>query len=157
MSIQKYIDYLKSNKKILIILVVGLVFILMGEFSLNEKEESNDFYSFEKVNEKELEKFLSNIAGAGNVKVYITYENNGNTVYATDIKENGDPNKNYETKHIFSDKKPVISGYENPEIKGIAITATGAGNSSVKNRLLKCIKAITGVSYDKISVEMGLK
>ena len=55
-----------------------------------------------------------------------------------------------ETKHIFSDKRPVVSKYENPKIRGVGVTATGAVNSETKNRLLKCVKALTGVSYDKI-------
>ncbi len=150
---------LKKNKKLLFLAIVGVILMFAGNL-FTEKEISIDnenlFNSSERINETKLEQILSNIEGAGNVKIFITYENKGVYEYAVDSKRTVNTGSD-EEKHVFSNKEPVIKSYTNAQIRGIIATATGADDNIVKNRLIKSIKAATGVGLDKINIETGVK
>ena len=60
------------NKKIVILLGVAVI-LYVASFGVKEKEEPIKEYSqVEYIDEKKLEKILSNVKGAGNVCVYIS-------------------------------------------------------------------------------------
>ncbi|MBO5453771.1 MAG: hypothetical protein J6A69_07405 [Clostridia bacterium] len=156
----KITNLLKENKKILILICIGITLIFIGNMlSDNNNNISKDSTKLfgEKIDENKLERILSNIQGAGNVNVFITYENKGVTRYAFDTKTNEYNGGTNESKHVFSNKEPVINSYINPQVRGVIITATGAGDTVIKNNILKAVKAVTGVGYDRISVEIGVK
>lgn len=158
MNKERIVSFLKQNKKVLLILAIGIILILSGNlFSEDSKEKEKNSPDIEKINEKKLCEILENVSGAGKVKIFISYENQGETEYITDNKTNNSSGYQKEEKHIYSDKEPVVKMFRNPEIRGVLVTATGAVNTGVKNRLMRCIRAVTGINYDRISVEAGEK
>lgn len=50
------------------------------------------------------------------------------------------------------EKVPVTSKVVNPKIEGAIITATGAGNGTVKNNIVQAVEAVTGLATHKIQV-----
>ena len=153
------IHLIKNNKKLLILAITGVVLLFTGNAITNKDKLKTNEVSFtenELINEAKLEKILSNIEGAGKVRVFISYENNGVYEYAVDSKTTKD-NSIDEKKHVFSNKEPVIKSFINAQIRGIIVTATGAYDNNVKNRLFKSIKAATGVGLDKINIEIGVR
>lgn len=159
MNTEKINNFIKQNKKVLIILLTGLILILLGNLFSGNSEERKEakYHSGEKINEKKLCEILENVSGAGEVKIFISYENDGEAEYITDNKTNQNSSYQKEEKHIYSDKEPVVKMFRNPEIRGVIVTATGADNTGVKNRLMRCVRAVTGINYDRISVEAGEK
>ena len=155
----KVLSYLKSNKKMVLLFLIGLVLIFAGNILNGQSynSENSKQYEGERLNVKLLKKILSNIEGAGNVEIFVTYDNSGVTEYAYDSKTVRDEGESNEIKHVFSNKEPIITTNINAEIRGVIATATGADNIYVKNKLIRCIKAVTGVGYDRISVETGVK
>ena len=78
-----------NNKKI-VFLVILAVILYVASFGVKEKEEPKAEVKQEKyINEKKLEKILSNVKGAGKVSVFITYENSGvNNIDAVYLGQN---------------------------------------------------------------------
>ena len=121
--------------------------------------------------EKKLEDILSTIDGVGKVKVMITYsssstfipiydENNkiSNTTESDDSGGTRTIVENDEQKSIVykgnSDgtKEPITKSIESPKMEGAIITATGANNSEVKEKIILAVEASTGLATHKIQV-----
>lgn len=172
-KIQNILTLIKSSKKNTALAVIAVVFVVLFvivEFIPESKSENTsrkDYYlsSSEYINntEKKLEKILGNIDGAGRVNVMITLKNCYENVYATSNsskqKTNGSQVE-YENDEEYitlkngssSEECLVIKVYE-PEIKGVAVVAEGAGNASVKKSLTETVCSVFGISSTKVSVE----
>ena len=146
------------NKKIVILLGVAVI-LYVASFGVKEKEEPIKEYSqVEYIDEKKLEKILSDVKGAGNVCVYISYENSGVNNVAYDYRNSAEGNEvKVKTMGKSSNEEPYVLSRTNPEIAGIFVTATGAESDSMKALLKKYVKAATNVSLNKIEVAQGEK
>ena len=51
-----------------------------------------------------------------------------------------------------SDKKAVITAYENPEIAGVGIVCEGADNAEVRSQLISLVSAALNISTNKIYI-----
>ena len=149
---KEFLEKLMSNKKLIFLFVAGLFIVLFSglfngskESTLPEKEQNEMQY----IDEKGLEEILANVEGAGKVQVYITYKDTGEKIVAYDSDKD-------EKTVVNSGKnnEPYVLTVRHPEIKGVLVIATGAGNENVKNRLLKCVKSITDIPYSNICVEI---
>jgi hypothetical protein len=147
-----------SNKKIVILLGVAVI-LYVASFGAKEKEEPREKYSqVEYIDEKKLEKILSNVKGAGNVFVYISYENSGINNVAYDYRNSSEGNEvKVKTMGKSNLEEPYVLSRTNPEIAGIFVTATGAESDDMKALLKKYVKAATNVSLNKIEVAQGEK
>ena len=143
-------DFILKNKKYFIILGVGIILLLVG--SIPQKNEVKGEENITFVDEKKLENTLEQIAGAGRVHVFISYENNGKKQIAQNISssERGVEQSPESVKDDF-----YVLSTDTPEIKGVLITATGAENEVVKERILNGAKHALGVPYHRITVEYG--
>lgn len=140
-----------KNKKYIIILGIGIILLLVGNISVPEKKQESKTV-VQQLDEKGLKKTLEKIAGAGKVEVFIRYKNSGTKQIAQHITRD-------ETKVELSpesiDNDFYVLTVETPEITGVLITATGAKDETVKNRILRGAKHALGVPYSKITVEAG--
>lgn len=144
-----------KNKKILILLSVAALMYLFSFMPTKDNEEVviNNFKAQE-LNESKLEKILSNIEGAGKVRVYITYKNTGKNNLASDVN---DAEKTIKIIGKSGKQEVYVTSVDNPEIAGILVTATGADNDIIKTEIKKCVKAATNVAYNKIEVAKGVR
>lgn len=117
-----------------------------------------------------LENILSNIDGVGKVKVLITYSQssevvamyNENSKNSTiEEKDSGGGTRTTTQTDISKDiiyqeengeKTPITQKVLSPKIEGAIITATGAGNGTVKNNIVQAVEAVTGLPTHKIQV-----
>lgn len=144
-----------NNKKVLILILIAIVLYTFS-FVSTEKEEKPQETKVVYTDEKKLEKVLSNVKGAGNVMVYITYENTGVKNIAYDYKNTENSNEiSVKTMGKSSNEEPYVLSNTNPVIAGILVTATGAENDEMKAKLKKYVKAATNVSLNKIEVAQG--
>ena len=166
---------------LMIIVVIAINYIWNGkstEKNNNNTELSNSNMikqvSAEVENddlEEKLEKILSNISGAGNVKVMITYSESSTTqpIYDENYKEtntvenddSGGTRSISETDNqkqiVFKQnsdgsKEPVTKSVISPKIEGAIITAQGANNATVKSNIIQAVEAATGLATHKIQV-----
>lgn len=167
--IGKLLDFLKKNKFVILILVVGLILMTIPSGEKQEKKNlpAQETKSFSEVEyatqmEERLEEILSRVKGAGKVDVMLTLQRGSYTQYQSDIQI--DRSENDGTTQTGEDKKTVIlsegsaydtlavSTVEYPLFQGALIVCSGADSASVKLDLILAVSALTGLSSDHITV-----
>lgn len=121
--------------------------------------------------EKRMEDILSEIKGAGKVQVMITYSSGTEIITAKDIDERTSKTeeadseggkrsmsqREYRESTIYEDssageKQPVVLKEIYPEVKGVVVVAEGAGNTLVKEQLIRAVTALLDVPVYKVQV-----
>ena len=166
----------KRNIENLVIFLVGIIIIIIASGYIFNKEEET-IITYNKIDifdpdvfENKLNKILSNIEGAGNVSVMISYKTGVENIPLLNTKDNstiteetsGSSTKKIqqgqlETNIIFNQenngsKEPYISKTLMPQVEGVIVTCDGGGDTKVKNDIVKAVQAVTGVTEDKIQV-----
>ncbi len=119
--------------------------------------------------EKRLEETLSNIEGAGRVRVMITYESSAEIVPAisvdkhssstTDVGQNGTSTINTEntkssivTIDSSNGSSALVLREISPKILGVLVIAEGADDIGVRLSLQKAVQTVLNVSPDRVDV-----
>lgn len=155
------LDKLFKDKRTVIILLalVAAGVILMTFDNTYIADEGNETQQLTQNNdtEKRLEDILSQVKGAGKVRVMITYRTGGEKIiaYNTDNEsENNDDGYSHNEKSeiALSKDNPVILKENYPEIEGVLIVAQGGEDIQVKNNLISASMALLPVEVNKIEV-----
>ena len=156
----------KSDKKAIVIVAIGIFGMLLVMLSESGDNQSNDnlqensqvhLYTETEL-ALDIEKFISNIEGAGKSKVIVTYECYEETVYIYDTDErtraDGDTDKSSE--YIIIDTGDSEDGLKAkilaPKIRGVAVVCQGGNNPTTKEMIVTAISALLNISTNKISV-----
>lgn len=162
-------------KRVVIVLVLGVIFMVVGEFGVNDrsddKEEEEIVEPLQSQSAtREMEEILGSIEGAGRVKVMITYKTSREVIrefekkeVISDTKEDdgGGGSKLIQQREISDSitfeesngsKRAVVRKEIEPEIKGVVVVAEGAHDDTVRRNLQIAAKVLTGVPVHKISV-----
>lgn len=116
-----------------------------------------------------LAQLLSEIAGAGRVRVYITLDNGPHQVLAEEItmeRVNDDERgglKSMRTTQrpiIIRDdtsraEQPVVLTEYKPKVRGVVVVATGATDLRVRQQLTRAVETALGVAAHRVSVFAG--
>lgn len=159
-SVSKAFDKLKKDKKTLAIILVGLIgmLIIMSVPSDNKKHkaaENTVTYSYNTENiQNEVESLLESIKGAGETKVFITYESDMENVYAVNVDEKSDgSDAHYKSEYIITDDESgLILKVMYPKVRGVAVICKGGGDPIIKEKIYSVISALFDISTNKISV-----
>ncbi len=142
-NFQEIITRIKTDKKLIVIIVIGLVGMLLLLFSeifdssddiddsAKSTESSNTQYTYEqnykKQVQQDLQKLISSIDGAGNTKVMVTIESGTKSVYAVDenIKDTSntsDDNNKYSRSSEYSrDTEHIIVNSSSKDEDGLIV------------------------------------
>ena len=138
----------KMHKSLpIIIIIIGLLLFGIGSLPACEKEEKQ---IENKTTEQRLEEVLSTVEGAGAVSVVLAFSDNGEKFPLLD--QEGKPVILRGEGEEFAATKE-----KTPTVSGVLIVAEGAADSKVRADLVAAVRALYGVSYEKISVLRGKK
>lgn len=153
------VNKLVTDKKGLIIIaaffIAGIMLILGG--SSNVKAVNKEDISTTGLN-RQLEQILSQVDGAGKVRVLINYNQSGEKILAYDLesntneKESGKENNSKSEVVYDGNKMPVILKEYMPKVEGVIIVAQGGNNENVKKQLIAGTVALLGIDEHKIEV-----
>ena len=105
--------------------------------------------------ERRLEALLSQIAGAGQVRVLLTEDTGRETVYQTDTQTDADSLR--EDTVIVEDSARMETGLVRrtlePRYRGAVILCQGADAPGVKLAIVEAVRCVTGLGADRISVQ----
>ena len=114
---------------------------------------------------EKLERILSKVAGAGRVDVVINYESSAELVPAmseqnkssTNESEGGSSSTQNESRDIAtvkegSDTSAFIIKEIQPVVRGVLVVAEGAGDISVRVKLLEAVQTFLAIDGDKVEV-----
>ena len=143
----------KNNRYILIIFIIGIVLMLLPGMGHQQRAEEN-IYEGE---EKRLENIISDIKGAGEVSVMITYYSGAGKELAYETRTNraerdSDITENIDRQAVVSSGEPVVLREVCPEVKGVIVTASGAGNAQVRAGISEAVCAALGVAAHKVCI-----
>lgn len=116
--------------------------------------------------EQELEAFLSEVEGIGAVEVLIYLNTTETYIVEKDIpayqittqdaegqsREESKEEDTVYTVNSSGEQVPFISQTRHPSIEGVIIAAEGAGEESVRIRIIRTVMALYGVEANKIDV-----
>ncbi|MBE5735799.1 MAG: hypothetical protein E7356_00350 [Clostridiales bacterium] len=168
----------QRKAKIILLLVLAIIAVMMIvlSYSKDEKLSSKETLSTssylstldycEQI-ELRLKSIISQIDNAGDVEVMVTVDGSPEYVYASDNNSTSSSNSSGITSSSSS-SSPIIVGAgasssalilteSLPDIKGVIVVATGAGNVAVKLDILNAVSTLLGISRDKVSVLKGIK
>ena len=124
----------------------------------------------EYILQSNLENILSNINGAGKVKVMITYTESSTVqpIYNENINESqteetdstggvrtiAETDSSREVVYTENNgvKVPITEKVTMPKVEGAIVLAEGANDASIKNNIIMAVEAVTGLSTHKIQV-----
>lgn len=132
----------RNNCLMLVILIIGVVIIMFSNgFKKTEKSsfETNDFAG----GEERLSEILSQIDGVGSVSVMISYA----STPEKDIAYDGD-----NTRAVTAGGEVMVKRELYPEVEGVIVTADGAGDTAVRNKIKEAVIAVTGASAHRVCV-----
>lgn len=158
-GVRKFLDLLKKNKYVVIVLLVGIVILLLPsgttESDSDTRQEDQQLqselnFSVEQQ-EAKLATALSEIKGAGEVTVVLTVK----TTMQQEVAVDEDSSGGEETVTVSTGsgtESPVTITYIYPEYKGALIVTSGAQDAKTKLEITQAVAALTGLGADKISV-----
>ncbi len=162
---------LKKNYPMLILLVVGILLLLFSSIPTGDSviksnpteesmEQTVDDY------EKRLTELIAQVSGAGNVKVMVTMDTKGETIYAqaettdeqtTTDSEDSSIKTGYSNEYIIveddnGNKTALIEKEYEPEIKGVAVLCDGGDITSVVAEVTELVQVVMGVPSNRVFV-----
>jgi stage III sporulation protein AG len=152
-----------------LVCIALLCFFSIFSPSSSANQVKNDTKSYYEQVENRLQTVLSEIKGAGNVKVMINYSGTSEIVTAvtkntsTDKTTDKGSSTNRVTESTTEVTEPVIiqqNGEDTPviikeilpDIVGVIVVAEGAKDMSVKINLISAIQTLLNVSADKVEI-----
>ncbi len=151
-----------------IILALCAVAALVASTFTDEKKEgelhekASDNYGAPTEYAAEIEsrlcKLLSEIEGAGVVKVMVTLESGEEQVFARDSdssfdnEADGDKSIKEKSDYVIVDGQAVRVKTVEPEIRGVAVVCEGGNDFTVKQSIVQAVTAVLGISAARVSV-----
>ncbi len=147
----------KNNLLILVILIIGIVFMAASNGDTDKKDASPKDTDTQISEEERLEEILSKIDGVGEVSVMVTYYSGTEKSIAYEVKKStvtreDKSEQSEDAKAVTADGEPMVVKEVYPEVKGVIVTAQGAGSASVKSALSEAVMAALGVPAHRICI-----
>lgn len=159
----------KNIKPLYIILIVGVVLLLLSNTlscTSDRNEPQNDALPSADELEKRLEAILSEIKGADDVSVMLTYESTGEKKLAADVtseqsnSESGDTASNgrtqqtsKQTRKLFAPGNEAVIVEESfPKAHGAIVVCRGGADVQVKASIISAVRAVLNIAEHNISV-----
>lgn len=153
--------WFKKYRYVAIVLIVGIILMLWPVSSKKEEvvyREEVAGSQQEDTTTEMLEAILSQIKGAGKVKVLLTYSAGERTVYHVNEKSTStedSQSRDLETALVTDGNRKeeaLVSQVLPPEYLGAVVVCQGAGDPSVRLAISEAVSRATGLGSDKISV-----
>lgn len=129
-------EYIVSNKKTVLLIVLFLFGILMLTFSssfFSQEEESKDtleLTEYKKNLEEELSEICSSVRGVGKCRVMVTFERGEEKVY----------------------KGSSLIESRPPKVMGVTVVCRGADSDAVRSEIVDMMVALFDIGANRVSV-----
>lgn len=153
-------------KFVLLVILAGIVLLMLPDSEKTQKSQeqitvnTEEDFSVEALEEK-LESTLSEIDGAGEVRVMLTVESGMKRVLAQDTsldQEESAIQRETETVVISTGsgtQDVVLVQQIYPRFQGALVVSAGGDDPAVRLKLTEAVAALTGLGADKISICKG--
>ena len=171
-KVRKLLSKEQRYKLVIFIGLLGIALIFISDIiSDPDKDTSSDIVTVQSTEdpdkysadiENRLEKVLATVSGVGQCDVMVTVSSTTEYIYAENVTgstdNNGEDNEqSYKKEIVFieqnGEKEALVRKTVRPQISGVMIVCEGGGDVKVKERIIRAVSTLLGVSSDKICVE----
>ena len=148
-------QYIKQYWYVLLVLIIGIGLMLLPTEDVNINTAASKPQSEPVTLQEELEQILSQIRGAGKVKVLLTESSGTQTVYQTDQDQRGQDSVSNKTAIVTDSNRNqngLIHRIDPPVYLGAVIVCQGGDSAAVKLAIVEAVASVTGLSTDRITV-----
>ena len=148
-------QYIKQYWYVLLVLIIGIGLMLLPTEDANINTAASKPQSEPVTLQEELEQILSQIRGAGKVKVLLTESSGTQTVYQTDQDQRGQDSVSNKTVIVTDSNRNqngLIHRIDPPVYLGAVIVCQGGDSAAVKLAIVEAVASVTGLSTDRITV-----
>lgn len=179
--LNKFANALKKNKALEISFYVGVALLVIALYfssltpegaGSENKTSTPEVYGYsiaEQEVEQRLANVLSNMKGAGNVQVMITYDTGPEIITAMSVDvdsnttETSGEGKESSTQHQTESRKPatvtgsggtspIVLMEKQPSVRGVIVVAEGAADISVRLNLQRAVQTVLNVPISSIEI-----
>ena len=139
----------------ILVLLVGLGLLLLPGREASPAPVPPEPVS-ERGLEQRLEELLSQVQGAGQVRVLLTEDTGRETVYQTDVQSDSDSRRSEDTVLVEDSSRNetgLVRRTLEPRYRGAVILCQGADIPGVKLAIVEAVRCVTGLGADEISVQ----
>ena len=152
--------FFRKNRWMIILSILSLVLLLVfldkNETGKKKPIESTNFQSYSEVLRKELETTLTKMSGVGKCTVFLTFSDEGETVYACDEDVSTSDGKiDSDRKYVLisSRSEGLVLKVYSPSVLGVAVICEGGDSTRVKNDVTEILSRTLGLTADRIAVK----
>lgn len=102
--------------------------------------------------EERLEALISQVDGAGRTRVMVTAAAGEETIYATDISEEGGGRQEQHVLLGSGGSSALVETTKPPQLLGVAVVCEGGGDPAVQLTITQLVQALTDVGASHITV-----
>ena len=150
----RVIQLLKQYRYGVLVLLIGLGLMLLPSGVQNQEENDIVPEIQEADIQRQLEQILSQIDGAGEVRVMLTEVEGATTVYQQNANVSGDSNR--QDTVVITDPDRAEQGLVCQVIparyRGAIVVCQGGDRAAVRLAIVEAVSGVTGLTSDKISV-----
>ena len=156
-------EFFRKYRYIAIILLAGVLFMCLPNRNTTQDTKANDETIAAQMDttmalDESLSEILSQIHGAGNVRVLLTLQRGEETIYQTDSHTTVNDESNstqIDTVMITGSERGqsgLIKQINPPIYMGAIVVCQGADSPSVRLAVVEAVSKVTGLGADRISV-----
>ena len=161
-SASRWKEALRKYQYVLLVIAAGTALLLLpagGRDSPEEAPAQTEGASFDlEAFEEKLAKTLSQVEGAGEVRVVLTLDGGSRQVLARNQEREGDGGNinTVVTVGKGSGQQDIVPIQTvAPQFRGALVVCPGGGSAQVRLKLIEAVSALTGLGSDRISVCAG--
>lgn len=151
-------EFLKKNRYVLLVLLCGLVLLCWPQRKQQTQQDIPQQTGQTESLEQRLEKILSQVSGAGTVRVLLTQAESGETIYQTDDTESTQENGSSLRREtvLVSDGSRQQAGLvrqtQAPVYRGAVVVCQGGDTAPVRLAIVEAVAGVTGLPSNRITV-----
>lgn len=157
----RFLEFLKKYRYVLLVLAVGLLLMCLpeGGESAQTRESGTPVPDTAAVSmEQRLEEILSQIEGAGKVRVMLTEQTGERYTYQTDedLTDSADSVSSRQDTVIITDanrsQQGLLRQVDPPQYQGAVVVCQGADRAGVRLAIVQAVSNVTGLGANQVSV-----
>ena len=156
---EEVIEFLKKYKYVLVVFLAGLALMMIPEKKITPTEIISKTDSVPETDfQSSLSDILSQIEGAGKVRVLLSEAKGDHTYYQTDEQVSKEPesmNQSLDTVTIMDQKREetgLVKRVDPPIYQGAIILCQGADSAAIRLAIVDAVAKATGLTSNHISV-----
>lgn len=153
-------EFFYKNRAVALVVLLGVLLMLLptGKTETQQPQQEATVSQPRESLETRLEQILSQVSGAGNVRVLLTQERGETSVYQLDLQEVTDGDRReirQDTVTVTgSDRQQegLLTQVEAPRYRGAVVVCQGGDNPTVRLSVVEAVSGATGLPSNRITV-----